>query len=149
MSRRQQQQNRRLDNDPQLREKIVNALEECNTIIEVMSRLGMSHKTLRRYATMFGVWKSQHPTHIVVPLDEILEGKHPWYSGQSLKDRLLRSNLKKNECEICGTCSWCDKPLSCQLDHIDGNNTNHRIENLRILCPNCHSQTPTFCKKKS
>ena len=47
-------------------------------------------------------------------------------------------------CWECGISSWNDKELVLELDHINGVNTNHREENLRLLCPNCHSQTPTF-----
>ena len=53
-------------------------------------------------------------------------------------------SIKKYECEICGTSKWMDKTLTLQLDHINGDNIDNRIENLRIICPNCHSQTETF-----
>lgn len=55
-----------------------------------------------------------------------------------------------DECVECGSGPvWRDKPITLQLDHIDGNNKNNMIENLRIMCPNCHSQTDTFCRVKS
>lgn len=50
-------------------------------------------------------------------------------------------------CEECGISDWNKKPLILQLDHIDGNNKNHCLENLKLLCPNCHTQTPTWGKK--
>jgi hypothetical protein len=52
--------------------------------------------------------------------------------------------MKQNRCEICNVDSWLGKQLNCELDHIDGNRTNHKLENLRILCPNCHSITDTW-----
>ena len=64
-----------------------------------------------------------------------------------LKKRLYDAKIKFNICEICGISDWNDKPLECELDHIDGNSSNHKLENLRILCPNCHSQTTTFRAK--
>jgi 5-methylcytosine-specific restriction endonuclease McrA len=47
-------------------------------------------------------------------------------------------------CNICGIDSWLGNSLSLQVDHIDGNSDNNSPSNLRLLCPNCHSQTPTY-----
>ena len=63
---------------------------------------------------------------------------------QGLRRALLRSG-RKEHCEECGQLPvWNDKQLTLNVDHVNGNNTDHREENLRFLCPNCHSQTPTF-----
>ena len=71
------------------------------------------------------------------------------FSGNDLKKRLLKEGLLINECQECGIGpEWNGKALSLQMDHINGINNDHRIENLRILCPNCHSQTDTFCGKR-
>ena len=71
------------------------------------------------------------------------------YQSSTLKKRLIKEGLKEDRCEICG-CSneWNGKPLTLQLDHINGDHYDNRLENLRIVCPNCHSQTDTFGKSK-
>jgi 5-methylcytosine-specific restriction endonuclease McrA len=75
------------------------------------------------------------------PIERILrEAK----SASHVKRRLLREGLLENKCQECGLDAWRGKPISIQIDHINGNNKDNRLENLRMLCPNCHSQTDTF-----
>ncbi len=80
------------------------------------------------------------------PLDEILVISLTRYDHRKLKKRLYAENLKKEECELCGQGPvWKGKPMTLRLDHINGENTDYRIDNLRILCPNCDSTQETFC----
>ena len=72
-------------------------------------------------------------------LDEILVENSTYTSIRSLKSRLIREKQLEYKCAICGINSWLNQPLALQLDHINGINNDHRIENLRLLCPNCHS----------
>lgn len=64
--------------------------------------------------------------------------------SNSLKKRLINEGLKQHKCEFCGITEWNGKPAPIELDHIDGNRYNNTIQNLRILCPNCHAQTDTY-----
>jgi len=69
-------------------------------------------------------------------------------SNAVVKHRLITHIGRKEECEWCNlTTVWNGKPIVLHLDHINGINTDNRLENLRFLCPNCHSQTPTYCGK--
>lgn len=82
-----------------------------------------------------------------VPLSEILV-EHSIYTRASVKSRLIKGKIIKYECAICqnpGT--WNGSKMSLVLDHINGINDDHRLTNLRFLCPNCNSQTPTFAGK--
>ncbi len=83
-----------------------------------------------------------------IPLKDILV-ENSSYQSTKLKKRLVDEGIKQDRCEICGQGNkWNDKLLVLQLDHINGIHTDDRLENLRIVCPNCHTQTDTFCTRK-
>lgn len=70
------------------------------------------------------------------------------YSRQALKRRLIKNKLLKNICYECNILPiWRNKPMVLVLDHINGINNDNRLKNLRLLCPNCNSQTDTFCSR--
>lgn len=79
-----------------------------------------------------------------IPLKDILVEDSSYKSTLGLKKRLLKSNLKEHKCEICGNTEWLGKPIPLELHHINGNNTDNRLENLQLLCPNCHSTTDNY-----
>jgi hypothetical protein len=79
-----------------------------------------------------------------IPMSEILIENSSYSSMDRLKKRLVKEGLLDYECNECGISTWRDKPFTLQLEHKNGINSDHRIENLCFLCPNCHSQTPTF-----
>lgn len=78
-----------------------------------------------------------------LPLQNILV-RNSSFQSHKLKNRLFKESLKSRECEECG---WAKKSedgrLPLELDHINGDSSDNRLENLRILCPNCHSLKPT------
>jgi hypothetical protein len=70
------------------------------------------------------------------------------YSRQHLKDRIIKNDLIEYKCFVCGNKGeWNGKKLSLQLEHKNGINNDNRLENISFLCPNCHSQTPTYAGK--
>lgn len=82
-----------------------------------------------------------------IPLEMLLV-ENCTYPATKLKNRLVKAGLLKYKCSICGISDWMDKPLTLHLDHINGDHFDCRIGNLRVLCPNCHSQTSTYSNNK-
>lgn len=81
--------------------------------------------------------------------EEIFVENSPYTSSFHLNNRIRKENLIEYKCAICGNSGeWNNSPLSLQLDHINGNHKDNRLSNLRFLCPNCHSQTDTYCSKR-
>lgn len=71
------------------------------------------------------------------------------YCRTHLKERLYKENLKKRSCELCGQGEvWNGKKISLIIDHINGVYNDNRLENLRIVCPNCNATLPTHCGKQ-
>ena len=66
------------------------------------------------------------------------------YQSYKLRNRLLREGLKERKCECCGRVEWLGKPIPLELHHVNGDNRDHRMENLQMLCPNCHAMTETY-----
>ena len=123
------------------------------TMSKAAYKAKMHYNTFKRYAKMYNCWnpnqsgKGTHKKSNSIPIDEILQGKHPTYQTGKLRNRLIKEGIKTYQCECCGISSWNGKPINLELHHIDGNRFNHVISNLQLLCPNCHSQTDTFRSK--
>ena len=143
--------------------EIIQAVFENKTMLASANALGMPFMTFRHRAKKLNVYKPNQSRKGIprlsteyfkqtISLYEILNGQHPHYNTNSLKKRLIKEGIKQNKCEN-ENCSivdvWNGKPLVLHLDHIDGDSTNHKLENLRMLCPNCHSQTETYAGKKT
>lgn len=135
-------------------DEFIKVCESSISMAQAASKLGIHFNTFKRIAVKLGCYVTNQPGKGLnkkskkgIPLEEILKGKHPQYQSFKLKNKLIKEGVKKNECEICGLSEWNEQVINCELDHIDGNSRNHLLDNLRILCPNCHSQTDTFRAK--
>jgi hypothetical protein len=124
-----------------------------------MRPAGGNHLTVKRYA--LAVWdiSTDHfdagaarrealgRSRRAIPLEDILV-EHSSYKRSHLKRRLYREGIKRRECELCGQGEqWRGSPMTLILDHANGCATDNRIENLRILCPNCAATLDTHCGK--
>lgn len=135
-------------------DEIKKLIEEKRPSAEIARLVGVKYETLKTYFRKYNIdYKgNQYRFGVVreesrVPLSKILNNEIT-YSNTSLRKRLIECGLKENKCECCGITSWNGKEIKFELHHIDGNHYNNNLDNLQILCPNCHSQTDTFRKTK-
>lgn len=135
-------------------EEFIKITSQSQTVAQASKLCGMSYRSYIERAKELNVFhliknqggKGTKKKHDSIKTSDILAGKYPSYQTYKLKIRLINEGYFKDECSICG---WSKKPegakyTPCELDHIDGNPTNHRLENLRIICPNCHALTKTY-----
>lgn len=139
--------------------EFIDLVKRSNSYSDVLRALGLttrggsSQDIVKRRITKLGCDTShfgdvsiKSPTQ-VHSIEDILVENSSYANIASLKRRIINNKLLKYECSKCGISSWNDQPLSLHLDHINGINNDHRLENLRFLCPNCHSQTDTYAGK--
>lgn len=117
---------------------------------KVGSNYRWMHREVARLEADTSHWKGQaHGTSVsprTVDLNTILVRGYKRSLTSSDKKRILRAGLLERKCQLCNLGEkWEGKPLVLRLDHINGDRYDHRIENLRLLCPNCDSQTDTVC----
>lgn len=100
------------------------------------------------------VWKKVDYSKMNSDPNKILKNKETWKNKRNWSTAHI-STIKKwiredrlNICEECGIDNWLGKKITLEIDHIDGNTKNNSPENLKLLCPNCHSQTPTWRRNK-
>lgn len=147
-------------------EKLIkNVVKKSFCYREVLRNLGLISKggnnaTLRKWIKYYNIDVSHFDPYKnimealkknnTIPLAEILEGKHPDCNRYHFKKKLIAAGLKTNDCEVCGIHEiWNNEKLVMQLDHINGISNDNRLENLRMVCPNCHSQTKNFSGRNS
>ena len=139
-------------------EKIREAVKVSQNKCDVLRHLnipiaGNNISTLKRKIEKYGIdishftgKKSIRNDAAYVPYSEYENGGKK-IKTFALKKKLFKEGLKEQKCEMCGLTEWMGKPIVLQLHHKDGNNQNNSLDNLMILCPNCHSQTENYCGK--
>ena len=132
----------------------IEVCKRSNSMAKAAAELNIHFNTLKRLAILYDCYQPNQGlkggnkiTPAKVNLNKILSGEYPHFQTYKLKNRILKEGLLENKCAICGIKEWNNKLLNMELDHIDGNRVNHELINLRLLCPNCHSQTDTYRSK--
>jgi hypothetical protein len=113
-----------------------------HSVSECQARFGFARESWNQAVRRGAV----RPRPKSMPIEALLAGRR---NRNHLKRRLLSAGLKQNRCEACGIDTWRGLPLSLCLHHLNGHGDDNRLENLQLLCPNCHSQTPNFSGKNA
>lgn len=141
-------------------EQLINYINNSTSLANVLNLMrldesGGNYRTLKKRIKNLGIdishftgqsWKKNKIFGNKYPIEDYLCGIRQIKSND-LKYRLIKEGFFEHKCSKCNLKEWMGKQIPVQLDHIDGNPENNNLDNLRILCPNCHAQTDTYCGK--
>ena len=142
-------------------EQFIEAVKNSLSYAQVLERLGLkvagsNYETVKRkikelnldISHMTGsAWNQgarYKPVKPAQDIKEILVEHSTYVNTNHLRERLLKEGLKEHKCECCGNSEWMGKPIALELHHVNGIKDDQRIENLQILCPNCHAFTDNY-----
>lgn len=150
-----------------LRENFEPIVKNSKNYTEILQKMGLgvkgnSRPTLKKYIKQYNIDTSHFETtgeryartlkksltERTIPLLEIIISGSTYTNNGALKEKLYVEGLKERICEKCGQNeNWNGERMALILDHINGINNDHRLVNLRIICPNCNATLPTHCRK--
>lgn len=147
------------------KEQLENAIKSSCSIRQVLGKLGLAqaggnYTTIKHRITEYNIdtshftgrgWKKGNSTPVVraKSLEDILIKNSTYSNNYRLKNRLIAEGLKREQCERCNNVSWQGHKIPLELHHVNGVYNDHCLENLQLLCPNCHALTINYRAKNS
>lgn len=118
---------------------------------EIARVLNVKYETLNKYFKILGIEYKGNPNRKGIPhlesrtlVEEYFTGKRN-ITASNLRNKLIEEGIKERRCEKCGRTEWEGKPIPLELHHKNMNHNDNRLENLQILCSNCHSIAHNYC----
>lgn len=138
-------------------EQLKEAVRTTTSFRQALSKLGIAecggnYATIQKAVKLFDIdvshytgcgWNKGKKFPRKRKLSAYLGNKYK-ITSHKLRKRLIEEGIFEHRCCHCNLTRWLDFPIPLELDHIDGNHENNALKNLRLLCPNCHSLTPTY-----
>ena len=123
----------------------------------ICNQLRCKPTTLDKYLSIMGITyagnksgKGEHKRKASLNIFEYLEQSSSIQSGK-IRKKLLESGLREHKCEVCGNTEWLGNPIPLEAHHKDGDPNNNVLENIELICPNCHALTDSYrgknCKR--
>lgn len=129
-------------NNLELLEKFI---KEHKTIVEISNIFSISRNTLRHYLELLNI--EYHGVYTNYEIEDYLSNKIP-INAPILRKKLIKCGLKEEKCEMCGMSEWMGYKIPLELHHKNGDHHDNRLENLEVLCSNCHSIKHNYSQHK-
>ncbi len=136
---------------------ISNSISKRECLIKLnLKPYGGNYRILNRYIEMFKLdtshflgqgWNKNNSPADIKPIEKCFNNEIP-ITSYKLKNRILKEKIKNYKCEICGLEKWNNQKIPLELHHINGNNKDNSLNNLQLLCPNCHALTDNYRNRK-